>query len=92
MYLYQLLGLTAPEFIHLPLLLTADGRRLSKRNADAGLDDLQPRYTAEEIIGKLAYLAGCNPTAEPRSAESLIGEFDWNKVPKEDIRIPEGLF
>jgi glutamyl-tRNA synthetase len=38
MYLYQLLGLQAPEFIHLPLLLTADGRRLSKRNPDAGLD------------------------------------------------------
>ena len=92
LYLYHLLGLKAPEFIHLPLLLTAEGRRLSKRNADAGLDDLQPRYTPEEIIGKLAYLAGCNPSAEPRSAESLIPEFDWDKVPKEDICIPEGLF
>ena len=92
MYLYELLGLKAPEFIHLPLLLTAEGRRLSKRNADAGLDDLQPRYTPEEIIGKLAYLAGCNPTAEPRSAASLIPDFDWNKVPKEDICIPADLF
>jgi len=92
LYLYHLLGLKAPEFIHLPLLLTAEGRRLSKRNADAGLDDLQPRYTAEEIIGKLAYLAGCNPSAEPRSAESLIPDFDWDKVPKEDICIPTGLF
>ena len=92
MYLYHLLGVEAPTFIHLPLLLTADGRRLSKRNADAGLDDLQPRYTAEEVLGKLAYLAGCNPTAEPRSAESLIPDFDWEKVPKEDICIPEGFF
>ena len=92
LYLYELLGLKAPEFIHLPLLLTAEGRRLSKRNADAGLDDLQPRYAPEEIIGKLAYLAGCNPTAEPRSAESLIPDFDWDRVPKEDICIPEGLF
>ena len=92
LYLYHLLGLKAPAFIHLPLLLTADGRRLSKRNADAGLDDLRPRYTAEEIIGRLAYLAGCNPTAEPKSAEKLIADFDWDKVPREDIRIPEGLF
>ena len=92
LYLYRLLGLQAPEFIHLPLLLTADGRRLSKRNADAGLDDLRPRYSAEEIIGKLAFLAGCNPTAQPCSAESLIGVFDWEKVPKEDICIPNGLF
>ena len=31
LYLYDLLGLTAPEFYHFPLLLTADGRRLSRR-------------------------------------------------------------
>ena len=92
MYLYHLLGLQAPEFVHLPLLLTAEGRRLSKRNADAGLDDLQPKYTPEEIVGKLAYLAGLNPSAEPRSAESLIGGFDWGKVPRADICIPAGLF
>jgi glutamyl-tRNA synthetase len=92
MYLYHLLGLQAPTFYHVPLLLTSDGRRLSKRNADAGLDDLQTRCTAEEIIGKLAYLAGCNPSAEPRTSQSLLSDFAWKKVPKEDIRIPEGLF
>ena len=92
MYLYHLLGLRAPEFYHVPLLLTADGRRLSKRDADAGLDDLQKRSSAEEIIGKLAYLAGCNPSARPRSPESLLADFVWEKVPKEDICIPEGLF
>ena len=86
------MGLQAPEFIHLPLLLTADGRRLSKRNADAGLDELRDRCSAEEIIGKLAYLAGLNPAAEPCSAESLVAEFDWDKVPKQDICIPAGLF
>ena len=92
LYLYHLLGLTPPEFYHCPLLLTHDGRRLSKRNADAGLDDLRPRYGAEEILGKLAYLAGIHPSAEPRSAQSLLADFDWEKVPKEDICIPEGLF
>jgi glutamyl-tRNA synthetase len=92
MYLYQLLGLRTPNFYHVPLLLTADGRRLSKRDADAGLDDLQTRSGAEEIIGKLAYLAGCNPSAQPRTPESLLADFAWEKVPKEDICIPEGLF
>ncbi|MBE6964258.1 MAG: tRNA glutamyl-Q(34) synthetase GluQRS [Ruminococcaceae bacterium] len=92
LYLYDLLGLDAPRFCHAPLLLASDGRRLSKRNADAGLDDLRPKYSPEEILGKLSYLAGFNPSAAPRSAESLIADFDWNKVPAEDIRIPEGLF
>ena len=69
-----------------------DGQRLSKRNADAGLDTLGERYTAPEILGKLAYLAGFNPSAEPRSGESLLEDFAWEKVPRADIRIPEGLF
>ena len=90
--LYRLLGLRVPEFYHLPLLLTPDGRRLSKRDADAGLDTLEKRYTAEEILGKLAYLAGFNPSAAPRSGESLLRDFAWSKVPMGDIRIPEGLF
>ena len=90
--LYRLLGLQEPAFYHLPLLLDSDGRRLSKRNADAGLDTLGERYTAPEIMGKLAYLAGFHPSAEPRTGEELLAEFDWDKVPRTDIRIPEGLF
>lgn len=92
LYLYDLLGLTPPAFVHFPLLLTADGRRLSKRNADAGLDVLRERVTAEELLGKLAYLAGFNPSAAPKTAKKLLEDFDWDKVPREDIRIPEGLF
>ena len=90
--LYRLLGLEAPAFYHFPLLLGSDGQRLSKRNADAGLDALGERYTASEILGKLAYLAGFNPSAEPRSGESLLADFAWEKVPRADIRIPGGLF
>lgn len=90
--LYRLLGLEAPAFYHFPLLLGSDGQRLSKRNADAGLDTLGERYTASEILGKLAYLAGFNPSAEPKSGESLLADFAWEKVPRADIRIPGGLF
>ena len=90
--LYRLLGLRAPEFYHFPLLLAPDGRRLSKRDADAGLDVLRERAAPEEILGKLAYLAGFNPSAAPKSARALLADFDWDRVPREDIRIPEGLF
>lgn len=92
LYLYRLLGLKPPAFFHFPLLLAPDGRRLSKRDADAGLDSLRDRASPAEILGKLAYLAGFNPSAEPRTAENLLADFGWEKVPKEDIRIPEGLF
>lgn len=89
LYLYELLGLPAPTFFHGPLLLAPDGRRLSKRNADAGLDDLRERVTPEELLGKLAYLSGFNPGCAPKSAEQLIADFDWAKVPKTDICLPE---
>jgi len=92
LYLYDLLGLEPPSFYHFPLLLDGEGRRLSKRNADAGLDDLRPRMTAPELLGKLSYLAGFHPAASPRTAEQLLADFDWDKVPQADIRIPKGLF
>ena len=92
LYLYHLLGLTPPKFLHFPLLLASDGRRLSKRDADAGLDTLRDRLTAAEVLGRLAYLAGFNPSAAPKTAEQLLVDFAWDKVPREDIRIPEGLF
>ena len=90
LYLYRLLGLTPPEFIHFPLLLAPDGRRLSKRDADAGLD--RRRVTAEELLGRLAQLAGFHPSGEPGTAAELLKEFSWEKVPREDIRLPENLF
>lgn len=89
LYLYRLLGLTPPSFCHVPLLLAPDGRRLSKRDADAGLEVLQGRMSAQMILGKLAYLAGFHPSAEPASARELLAEFDWNQVPRSDIRLPE---
>ena len=90
--LYRLLGLRPPEFYHFPLLLAPDGRRLSKRNADAGLETLRPRFSAEEILGRLAFLAGFHPSAAPAGPEALLAEFDWDRVPQADIRIPAELF
>ena len=90
--LYELLGWEAPSFYHLPLLLSSDGRRLSKRNADAGLEVLRGRVSPEEVLGKLAWLGGFHPSAAPCTAENLVAEFDWEKVPRADIRLPEKLF
>ena len=59
LYLYRLLGLQAPGFAHCPLLLAPDGRRLSKRDGDQSLENLREKYTAQEIVGKLAYAYGC---------------------------------
>jgi len=90
--LYRLLGLTPPEFYHFPLLLDSQGRRLSKRDGSLGLEALQSRCSPEEVVGRLAFLAGLNPSAAPCSPQELVGDFRWDRVPREDIRLPEGLF
>jgi glutamyl-tRNA synthetase len=92
LYLYRLLGLTPPHFAHCPLLLAEDGRRLSKRDGDQSLENLRAKYTAPEIVGKLAYLYGLQPEPAPRTPQSLIEDFSWDKVPKQDVCLTEGLF
>lgn len=90
LYLYRLLGLPEPEFAHIPMLLSGDGRRLSKRDADMGLEALRERFSAEEIVGRLAWLAGLLDRPEPVRVRELVDVFDWEKVPKEDIYLPGG--
>ena len=90
--LYRLLNLSAPKFYHIPLLLSGDGRRLSKRDGDMDMGALREKYTPEQIMGKLAYLGGLRSNAEAVTAAELIPEFDWANVPRENIRVPDGLF
>ena len=84
-YLFSLLGKPSPEYIHVPLLLAPDGRRLSKRDGDLDLDTLLGRFTPEEIIGVLAHAAGLIERKESISAKELAAVFDWSKVRREDI-------
>ena len=40
------------------------------------------------VVGRLAFLAGLRPTAEPVSPGELVPAFSWDKVPREDIVVP----
>ena len=84
-YLFSLLGKPAPEYVHVPLLMAPDGRRLSKRDGDLDLDTLLGRLSPEEIIGALAFAAGLIERKEPISARELAAVFDWRRVRREDI-------
>ncbi len=86
-YLAELLGYPLPSFIHLPLLCNAQGQRLSKRDKSLDMEALRAEYTAEEIIGRLAFLAGLKADDAPCTAEELLTLFAWNKVPCNDITV-----
>lgn len=80
-YLQNLLGLERPRYAHVPLLVAEDGRRLSKRDGDLGMDALRERFgTPEALLGWLAGRCGIAPNTNPRSAEKLAGLFSWNNV------------
>lgn len=81
-YLYQLLGLHAPEWAHVPLLTAPDGRRLAKRDHSMAMDALRQKYTPEQLLGLLARLAGINPAGEPLSLSDLLAIYRDDLIPK----------
>ena len=88
LWLQEELGLPHPEYGHVPLLLATDGRRLAKRDRDQELGELQSRYAASELVGRLAHLAGLIPEPAPVTPAELVPLFSWEKLPKEDRTAP----
>ncbi len=91
-WLHRLLGFEPPAYCHVPLLLSPDGRRLSKRERDLDMSALRKRFTPAELTGYLAYLAGLLPRPEPVTAAELVPLFSWTKVRKKDVILPGSGF
>ena len=87
LWLYETLGLPAPAYYHVPMLLAADGRRLSKRDGDLDLAAIRQRWSARRTVGLLAWLAGITDRWEEVSPQELLPAFDWARVRREDIRL-----
>ena len=92
LWLYRMLEFTPPHYYHIPLLITPDGRRLSKREHDLDMEHLRNRFGPEELIGKLAFLAGLQPEEHPISAAELVSVFTWESVRRENICINPSIF
>jgi len=91
-WLINQLGGVPPVYCHAPLLVAPDGRKMSKRDGDLNMEYFRQTHTPEQFCGKLAYLAGLLPEPAPISAGDLVSDFSWEKVPRQDIMLPDGLF
>lgn len=71
--LYEALGFPIPIFAHVPLVLDAQGQRLSKRSQSMGLEPLRAAgATPAHIVGQLAASCGLvNSGTEIRTSELL---------------------
>ena len=87
LYLYEQLGLPAPRFYHVPLLMAPDGRRLSKRDRDLDLGVLRGRMEPWELVGRLAHLAGLLERPEAISPRELQTVFSWDRIHSHSIII-----
>lgn len=89
LWLQDALGLPHPAYYHVPLLLAADGRRLSKREGDLSLKALSRERSAPELVGRLACWAGLLPEPRPITPQELLPLFSWDKVRREDVTVTQ---
>lgn len=83
--LYKALGWETPEYIHLPLILGTDGKKLSKRHGATSFNDLYAQgFLPEAIINYIAFLgwAPGSDTREIFSLEELREAFDETHISK----------
>jgi glutamyl-tRNA synthetase len=90
MLLQRLLGLRQPEYMHVPLVLGADGQRLAKRHGAVTIDDLAVAgWSAAEVLGVLAVSLGLAHAGEAVAIDQLIDRFDPNRVPREAVELAD---
>jgi glutamyl-tRNA synthetase len=87
--LYEALGLPAPRFAHVPLLLGRDGKRLAKREGAFAVAELREAgIPPERVVGLLAAWSGLGEG--PARARELAARFELSEVPRQPIVTDEG--
>ncbi len=87
--LFRALGAKPPAFLHVPLVLAADGQRLAKRHEAIAIDELrEDRETADMIVGRLAASLGLAVPGERAMPRDLIARFRLDRLPHASAVLP----
>lgn len=82
--LYRALNFPEPRFVHVPLVVGEDGRRLAKRHGDTRLSTLRDDgVKPEALLGLLAWSCGWLATPEPIAAHELLPLFRLETIPRQ---------
>jgi glutamyl-tRNA synthetase len=92
-YLARLLDLPAPEYVHVPLALNRDGKRLAKRDGAVTLRDLAALGIGpERVLAAIADSLGIPTGGTATTAEQILARFDVDRMPLEPWVVgPEDL-
>ena len=83
-FVYRALGREAelPAFVHLPLVVGRDGRKLAKRHGDTRLRQLRDEGVSAGVVrGLLARMSGFEPAGEDCGVEEWADRFDLGRLP-----------
>jgi len=87
--LARALGGEPPAWLHVPLVLAADGQRLGKRHGSASLAAMRERgVDANAIVGMLAATLGLAESGEQLAPAALITRFDLARLPRTATTLP----
>jgi len=88
--LYEALGLSAPEFAHIPLIHGPDGAKMSKRHGAIAITEYREAgYLADAVVNYLARLGWSHGDEEVFSRQQLIELFDVREVGKAAARFDQ---
>lgn len=80
-YLAHLLGYEPPEYVHVPLVLNAEGKRLAKRDGAVTLRDMRERGVSDaDVVEKLGESIGI---AGARTVADMVERFDPRLLSRE---------
>ncbi len=87
--LIEALGGTVPDYAHLPLVVNAEGEKLSKRDEGLTLRSLREAgVPPETVVGVLAHSLGLLDAPIPVSARDLRSRFSWDRVARDPWCLP----
>jgi glutamyl-tRNA synthetase len=78
--LAELLSLATPRYVHVPLVLGEDGKRVAKRHSGApGAGPIKRDEPVEQLIGWMASSVGLAEQGASLSAAALLARFDASR-------------
>jgi glutamyl-tRNA synthetase len=79
--IYQALGVPLPAFAHLPMILSPNGEKLSKRHAAVNVLEYRDQgYLPDAMLNYLARLGWSHGDQEIFTRAELVRDFDWGHV------------
>lgn len=91
--LYEEFHWPLPKYVHVPLVVGADGRRLAKRHGDTRISVLREQgVPPERLLGLLAWSCGWQADSRPVAIAQLLSSFHLSSIPSSPFVMTETLW